>query len=151
MIDLAGGQFSRLLTGKIRWPNPEDSIGIWCRKMGIYDCYEATGPARETFERLAKEIKEYLERCSDPVPHTVKWSMFMIGKSKSTARPTIMFICKEAEARKTVRKMICNSGILNKYPGVKTGESTLSPDFDQLIPLASSPSEAGVEPSGTEA
>jgi hypothetical protein len=150
MIDLAGEQFSRLLTSKNRWPNPEDSIGIWCRKMGMYDCYEATGPARETFERLAKEIKEYLERYSDPVLHTVKWSMFMIGKSKSTARPTIMFICKEAEARKTVRKMICNSGILNKYPGVKTGESTLSPDFDQLIPLASSPSEADVERSGAE-
>jgi peptide-N4-(N-acetyl-beta-glucosaminyl)asparagine amidase len=139
-----------LLTSKNRWPNPEDSIGIWCRKMGIYDCYEATGP-RETFECLAKEIKEYLERHSDPILHTVKWSMFMIGKSKSTARPTIMFICKEAEARKTVRKMICNSGIINKYPGVKTGESTLSPDFDQLIPLASSPNDADVEPSGAEA
>jgi peptide-N4-(N-acetyl-beta-glucosaminyl)asparagine amidase len=47
--------------------------------------------------------------------------------------------------------MICNSGILNKYPGVKTGESTLSPDFDQLIPLASSLSDADVESSGAEA
>ncbi|KAH0541248.1 hypothetical protein FGG08_004253 [Glutinoglossum americanum] len=137
MINLAGDQLSRLLSSKYRWPNPEDSTGVWYRKMGRYDCWEATGPAREIFVQLAEQIKIYLESCSDPVPHTVTWSIYMIGKSKPTARPTVMFCCKEAKPRRTVRKMIDDSGILLDYPGVKTGDSTSPPDFDQLISLSS--------------
>jgi hypothetical protein len=121
---------------KYVWPHPEHSIGTWYRKMGKLDCWEARGPARDTFAKLAKEIKDYLNKRSDPVTHTVTWSIYMIGKTRETATPTILFCCKETSSRKAIRKIISESGILSKYPGIITGDCTQPPDFDQLIQLA---------------
>jgi hypothetical protein len=143
MLNLASDQLLRLRTDKNGWPNPESSIGVWYRKMGRYDCWEATGPAREKFVQLAEEIKVYLENFSDPVLDTVTWSIYMMGKSKATAKPTVMFCCREAKPRRTVRKMIDDSEIFLKYPGIKTGDSTLPPDFDQLIPLSLPTDDSG--------
>jgi hypothetical protein len=104
--------------------------------MDRYNCWEATGLAREKFVQLAQEIKVYLETFSEPVLDPVTWSIYMIGKSKATARPTVMFCCRESKSRRTVKKIIDDSGILLNYPGIKTDDSTLPPDFNQLIELS---------------
>ncbi|KAK5636369.1 hypothetical protein RRF57_012081 [Xylaria bambusicola] len=65
----------------------------------------------------------------------------MIGSSVGSASPAIIFCCEVIEHRREVRNVIKQSGILDRYPGVKTGHMPRAPDFDRLIPLA--PSRTG--------
>jgi peptide-N4-(N-acetyl-beta-glucosaminyl)asparagine amidase len=60
----------------------------------------------------------------------------MIGKTKETADPTIMFCGQDAGCRKHVRKTVKESGILDKHPGVRLGDASLPLGFDQLVQLA---------------
>ncbi|KAE9364842.1 hypothetical protein N431DRAFT_564050 [Stipitochalara longipes BDJ] len=128
---------SRLRRNKCQWPDPEASIGTFYRKMGRdSSCWEAVGAARETFIRIADEIKNHLEKASEPVPQAVTWTMYMIGKTKETAEPMILFCCRESASRKQVRTTVEESGILQRYPGVRVGDASRPPDFDQLVQLA---------------
>ncbi|KAE8441858.1 hypothetical protein EG329_004213 [Mollisiaceae sp. DMI_Dod_QoI] len=104
--------------------------------MGDSSCWEATNLAREEFSRIAERIKDYLEKYSDPISDEVTWSMYMIGKTKETADPTIMFSGRDPRCRKQIKKTIKESGILDKHPGMKLGDASRPPDFDQLVPLA---------------
>lgn len=99
-------------------------------------CWEAIESARETFIRIAEEIKVYLEKYSDPVPQQVTWTIYMIGRTRETAEPTIIFCCRDSDCRKQVRKTVEGSKILDKYPGVRVGDASRPPDFDQLVQLA---------------
>ncbi|KAH8761305.1 hypothetical protein BGZ57DRAFT_829636, partial [Hyaloscypha finlandica] len=120
-----------------QWPNPQDSTGTFYRRMGRDAlCWEAVGKARETFIQIAAEIKEYLEKHSDPVPHPVTWTIYMIGRRRETCKPTIMFCCRDSSCRKQVRTTIEGSGILNQYQNVRIGDASSPPDFDQLVQLA---------------
>lgn len=60
----------------------------------------------------------------------------MIGQTKSTARPVLMFICEDSNSRRSARKTIKDSGILLRYPGVDTADCSHPPDFGQLVQLA---------------
>ncbi|KAG4431414.1 hypothetical protein IFR05_013106 [Cadophora sp. M221] len=104
--------------------------------MGSASCWEAVGAARETFVRIADEIRLYLDKHSDEVAHQVTWTMYMIGKTRESAEPMIMFCCRDTDCRKRVRKTVEQSGILEKYPGVRVGDAVRPPDFDQLVQLA---------------
>ncbi|KAH7364784.1 hypothetical protein BKA65DRAFT_144371 [Rhexocercosporidium sp. MPI-PUGE-AT-0058] len=136
----------RLRKGKCQWPSPELSIGMFYRKMGSSSCWEAVGAARQIFVRIADEIRVYLNKYSDEVPHQVTWTMYMIGKTKDTAEPMIMFCCRDTNCRKQVRKTIEQSGILEKYPGVRVGDAVRPPDFDQLVQLAGTSSHEDSNP-----
>ncbi|KAN0099958.1 hypothetical protein V8E51_013733 [Hyaloscypha variabilis] len=128
---------SRLRRNKSEWPDPEASIGTFYRKMGRdSSCWEAVGPARETFIRIADEIKNHLEKASESVPQAVTWTMYMIGKTKDTAEPMIVFCCRESASRKQVRKTVEESGIFQRYPGIRVGDASRPLDFDQLVQLA---------------
>ncbi|RYP66033.1 hypothetical protein DL771_008014 [Monosporascus sp. 5C6A] len=59
-----------------------------------------------------------------------------MGIATQTATPTIIFCCEVALHRREIRNIIKNSGILDRYPGIKTGHMPRAPDFDQLVPLA---------------
>ncbi|KAK3298480.1 uncharacterized protein B0H64DRAFT_385230 [Chaetomium fimeti] len=118
------------------WPYPELSIGRFITKYGKVSCWEAKGPARAAFDDIAPRIKEYLERSAEPISSWVTWSIYMFGKTHSSASPTIMFCCEVAAHRKEVRNTIRESGLLNGYRGIKTGHMPKTPDFDHLIPLA---------------
>ena len=125
-----------------QWLNPQDSCGKFYRKMsGDLSCWEATGPARETFIQIADEIKAYLEKHSDPIPHPVTWTIYMIGQTKGTSKPMIMFCGRNTKCRKQVRKTLQESGILKNYPGVRVGDASRPPDFDQLVQLTGVPLE----------
>ena len=117
------------------WPDAEKSIGDWLSKLGSYNCWEATGPAREQWIRLAHDIQQYLEYCHDPIPKGVIWCGYMMGLTKGSAKPTVVFCSPDSHSRKQVRKAVLASGILKDYPGFRTAECSKPPDFDQLGPL----------------
>jgi hypothetical protein len=121
---------------KPKWPDPQISVGQFYRTMGDQSCWEATGLAREVFSRIALEIREYLEKYSDPVSDEVTWTMYMIGRTKEASEPMIMFCGRDIKCRKYVKKTVKESGILERYPGVKLGDALRPPDFDQLVQLA---------------
>lgn len=122
---------------KVRWKDPKESTGDWIRTIGKrHHCWAAIGPARCLFDKLGKEIKDYLESCSDPIQQTVTWSIYMIGCNKNSVKPTIVFSCSEPGPRKEVRRIIKDSGILDSYPGIELGDSSSAPDCDKLVPLA---------------
>ncbi|PQE14130.1 PNG1- with de-N-glycosylation function (N-glycanase) protein [Rutstroemia sp. NJR-2017a BVV2] len=110
---------------------------MFYRKFGRESCWEAIGPAREVFKQISEEIKIYLEKNSEPVPYPgVTWTIYMIGRSMDTARPTLLFCFKISKVRKQIRDQIKQSGILNSYPGVRIGDADRPPDFDYVIDLS---------------
>jgi len=117
------------------WPHPEASIGDWLSQMGAYNCWEATGPAREQWIKLAGDIQQHLECCHNPFPKGVIWSAYMIGRTKQNAVPTVVFCSPDPCSRRQARKAIVASGILEGYPGFRTADCSRPPDFDRLIPL----------------
>lgn len=108
---------------KPSWPAPENSTGDIYKSVhfGGKKCWDAKGPAREQFQLLALEIKEYLETHSDPVPAPVTWTVYMIGATVQSSRPTLMFCSENKTSRTIVRNKVVESGILEKYPGFDTG------------------------------
>ncbi|KAJ0115761.1 hypothetical protein J7T55_010584 [Diaporthe amygdali] len=119
-----------------RWPDPENSIGRYIGKTKWYHIWEATGPARDVFNKIAPSIKAYLEDAVEPISSRVTWSMYMIGRVPSLTSPSIIFCCGVLEHRRHVRNTIKYSGILSGYSGIKTGHLPRPPDFNQLVPLA---------------
>lgn len=129
-----------LLGNETAWANPEESIGEFIKMIdGKNCCWKATGRAREVFEILATDIKSYSDKCIDSIPGSdwVTWSIYMVGKTPQTAAPVIMFFCEERGPRRKVQDSVKQSGILKKYPGIKSGNAALPPDLEQLEPLAS--------------
>ncbi|EGX91776.1 peptidase (PNG1) [Cordyceps militaris CM01] len=119
------------------WPEPTLSVGRKIGKFGGKElCWEAVGPARESFVKISPRIKEHLENGVEAVSSWVTWSMYMIGKSPELACPTIVFCCEVPAHRKLVRDVIKDSGLLDKYPGIKTGHTSRPPDFNQLVQMA---------------
>ena len=119
------------------WPDPESSIGAFCRKLGKNQCWELIGPGLERYQSLAKDVKEYLEQYCRKETATVLWSGYMVGRSTGLACPTVFFCSHQTDPRKRVRKIVNESGILEKYPGFKTSDSNRPPDMGpQLIKMA---------------
>lgn len=117
------------------WLNPEDSIGRYIGRAKWDHIWEAIGPARDAFNKVAPRIKEYLESAVEPISSRVTWTMYMIGRSGSLASPSIIFCCEVLQHRRQVRDTIKESGILSRYPGIKTGHLARPPDFDRMVPL----------------
>lgn len=105
-------------------------------KVGKDSIWQAIGPARDAFETLAPNIKDHLERSNEPISCWVSWSIYMMGRAVNTASPTIIFCCDVLKHRRDIRKAVKDSGLLNEYPGFRTGHMPQPPDFDQLVPLA---------------
>ncbi|KAI3393110.1 hypothetical protein diail_4739, partial [Diaporthe ilicicola] len=119
-----------------RWLNPEESIGRYLGRVKLHYFWEATGAARQAFNRISPDIKAYLEDAVEPISSRVTWSMYMIGRVRGLAYPSIIFCSEVLEHRRDVRNTIRHSGILSDYPGIKTGHMSRPPDFNQLVPLA---------------
>ncbi|KAK7993733.1 hypothetical protein PG989_007114 [Apiospora arundinis] len=118
------------------WSEPEQSTGRLLCKSGRNSIWEACGPARDAFSKMAPDIKDYLEGYVEPISSWVTWSMYMIGSVKNRASPTVLFCCEVVAHRREVRDAIRQSGILDGYPGVKTGHMAKPPGFEELVPLA---------------
>ena len=93
-------KFSRFRKEQNQWDNPEASTGIFIRFIGKNVCHEATGPARKIFDQqLGKEIKAILDGCGNPLQQTVTWSIYMIGRTRETSAPKVIFSCTDEAAR----------------------------------------------------
>ncbi|KAI1617984.1 bacterial alpha-L-rhamnosidase-domain-containing protein [Exophiala viscosa] len=135
--------------GQSQWPNPERSIGEFIKMDRKTKCWKAIGPARQTYNVLAEEIKKYLEKCVEPIPGsaTVTFSVYMVGTTEQNASPVIMFCSKDARARKTVYRAIRGSALLEDCHGFKLGNAERPPEFQRLdlLTIANDPEQAGAE------
>lgn len=118
------------------WPHPELSTGEFITKVGSKCCWQAIGKARHDFEILAASIREYLVKNSEPLPHIVTWSVYMIGKTKQSSKPTVVFCCEVSAPRVQIKRLIKESGLMKQFKGIELGHMPRPPDFDQLVPLA---------------
>jgi len=128
------------------WLNPQESIGTFCRELGSQKCWELTGPGLEKYQSLAGEVKDYLEKYSEIETAIVHWSAYMVGRSTTSANPTVFFCSRQAGPRQRVRKIVDRSGMLQNYPGFRTGDNTRPPGLGRLVALAGSDD---VEPVGS--
>jgi hypothetical protein len=120
------------------WPDPANSIGTFCRDLGSRKCWELTGPGLLQYQSLAKDVKRYLEQHSETETAIVHWTAYMVGRSTTSANPTVFFCSPQAAPRRRVRGIVDRSGILQRYPGFRTGDSTIPPGLTQLVTLAGS-------------
>ena len=112
------------------WPDPQLSLGdCWC-SIGSNQCWEAVGPAKEKYDEVSVQIKSLLESRHEYLNEGIcvrRWLMFglyMIGRTKELARPTIIFSCENKTQRLRAQRLVRESGILNGYPGVALGEAS---------------------------
>jgi hypothetical protein len=54
----------------------------------------------------------------------------MVSKTRQKAALVIIFFYKEVTLRRKVQEYIIKSGILEKYPSIKSGNAALPPDLD---------------------
>jgi hypothetical protein len=127
--------------GRKTKPSFEEFVGAEQVQFGKLKSWEALYPIREQLNELNCSIKDYLEKYSDPVPKQVIWSGHMIGSSKQSAKPTVVFCSMCPVSRRKVRKVIKASEILIRYPGFQTAESNRPLNFPGLIPLPQSDSQ----------
>lgn len=111
------------------------SLGAWITKSSGYNFWEMDGGARDQWFLLAAEIKSFLDEQSDPVPRSVIWCGYMVGKTTKAAKPTAIFCSRDPASRKAVREMVRTSPLLQKYPGFITAERERPPDFGKLVAL----------------
>jgi peptide-N4-(N-acetyl-beta-glucosaminyl)asparagine amidase len=140
MNDPARKPLLNLFVNQPRWANPDESIGEFIKSIdGKNSCWKAKGPAREAFEILATDIQTYLNKCVDPIEGSdwVTFSIYMVGKTSQKAAPVVMFFCEESRPRRRVQEVIKKSGILKRYPGIKSGHAARPPDLDKLEQLSS--------------
>jgi hypothetical protein len=122
--------------------NPQENtvaqVGTWYCKMRRNHCWEAIGAAREIFEEeIRKEIKHDVESCCPEDGSMLSWSVFMIGRTRETAVPTILICSKNKKTRRMVRGLIVENKTLQKYssPSFNIGDCSKPPDFHRVPQL----------------
>ena len=134
-LSMTGLQRFKSFKQKNPWPNPERSIGIsWC-PLGKNWCWEAVGPAQEIAGKILCKIKDILESQQEYlnegvcIRRVLLFGLYMIGRTKAQARPTIVFSCENKIQRQRAMKAVRESAILDGHPGVCLGESSALQGF----------------------
>ena len=110
---------------KERWPEPEKSVGQACQvAFRRTRCWQVTGPALDTFNKLAPSIdalladnQEKLEQ-GEAKPRVIAFDMWMEGDSPVSAQPVLVFSSKSRRQRSYAKALLKDSGLLNEYPGI---------------------------------
>jgi hypothetical protein len=131
----------------VKWDCPTESLGALVGPLhgGRYQCWEAAGKARQVFTKLSTEIKEYLEASTISTCDIISWSMYMIGRTPDKAAPKVLICSTNSKVRKSIRKSIEYSGIMEKYPGVGLGDTSTLPDRHVIRLLSREAIEALVQ------
>ncbi|KAF4463114.1 nicotinamide N-methyltransferase [Fusarium albosuccineum] len=125
--------------------SPKDSVGprlgtLPAGLLGRVQCWEAVGDARREFtEQLKDDIVKFLEQDNDTVQdpgNIIYLSLFMLGRSTTQAKPTVMFVSENKKARKEAFNMVKSSKIIEMYPGFELGHIPLTAEFENLKFLA---------------
>ncbi|KAI4946610.1 hypothetical protein J4E91_007299 [Alternaria rosae] len=116
------------------YPNVCACIGT---EIGVFhDRYwwHAAGPARQQFSLVEPEIVEQLNSVfTERYSSILLFHLYMIGRSRELAVPTIMFFCEQKEPRKKAKKTVDEGGLLGKLPGFRTGHLAELPGLGKLI------------------
>ncbi|KAK4213371.1 hypothetical protein QBC37DRAFT_286012, partial [Rhypophila decipiens] len=146
----------------VTWPYASgselDSVGRFLGTVSLYrilsiipvrlDCWEATGPARRVFSnRLGLEIAEYLD-CNSVLCESgsiFHMSLYMVGASRSRAKPTLMFVSGDAKVRKDAFNTIKQSKILDAYPGFALAHIPLEAEYENFQQLAGVKGETRID------
>lgn len=127
---------------KCIWQNPEQSIGreLCSIKSGEYTCWEACGRARIVWDEVRQDLFKHLnDDIARPIlaPVGIIIELYMIGKSKQTARPTIWIACADKATRKNIRKniekLMRRDGFLERNPGFKVADAPRCPDRQEIV------------------
>lgn len=130
--------FNNRLKGRLPWHSKrqryrdcEHSFGKSYGKIdGKFEYWEATGPALEDFDDFSQIIKKKLDTACPTYPdgNIIHYRPYMVGRSKETASPMVLFTHLGAQARMDAESTIIRSRILDKYPGYKTGNRNEGPE-----------------------
>ena len=112
------------------WPDPEHSIGEECLSIGDLRLWLPIGPALAAFKVLAKDLQKLLDMHKDalkqgePLPRSIAFSMWMIGRHPESSNPTIVISSKSLRQRAFAKALLKDSKLLDDYPGfnIKTLE-----------------------------
>jgi hypothetical protein len=137
MSDISFNSLVNLFSSNFRWPDSKQSVGKLLQTKGQKKCWEAVGPARAAFLTLGPEITDYLDNTTETRPgsETVTFSIYMIGRNKSRAAPTLLFCSEDYRSRKIVHDAVKQSGLMERYPGIKTGNAPRAPEIESHGPL----------------
>jgi len=111
---------------KTTWPDPEKSVGK-ITKVDVkgFVCFEAVGSALDAFHQISSPIKDLLDghreqmEAGEEKTHTVAFYMWMIGRERSSVRPTIVFSSQSKRQRQMAKALVKESNILDQFPGVE--------------------------------
>lgn len=115
------------------YPNVHACIGT---EVGYFHgrfWWYAIGDARVAFEAVVGNILNQLCAVTDRYFHIVHFHLYMIGRSRAAATPTIMFFCDEKEPRKRAKGIIDEGGLLERLPGFRTGHQANRPEVGPLV------------------
>ncbi|KIW10306.1 hypothetical protein PV08_11268 [Exophiala spinifera] len=128
VLNLFGG------SQQANWPDAAASTGEFLRRIDNVNYWSATGPAKRAFEVLSQDIEHELAPILDSLPTDTIFSfdVYMRGEDPTTTYPVVMVICDQYEPRKQAQKIIDDSKILDGFPGMKSDNAAVPPDFDGL-------------------
>jgi hypothetical protein len=134
------------ISSVVSWQSPELSIGRACTPFEKQQCWEVTGRAESLARGLFQAVKELLDGCNEllydgePVESLVMFNLFMIGRDRSKANPTLLLSCERKRPRQRAMKLIRESGILRRpeHAGFRLAESPRPPvGLSAPVPLGS--------------
>lgn len=126
-----------------RYPDAESSVGLLEYDLPVDDqrhCWKAIGKARADFRLIEPQIEKLLEEHdkvskeqhrvigSIPVQSLFQFSVYMIGNTKCTANPYIIFSCKDQATRQKAVQVVRKSKILDDFPGFLLGDTSHPPN-----------------------
>jgi hypothetical protein len=109
------------------WPNPEDSLGevIETKNKKIKQkVWVAQGEALKLYqEQIHPQIEKLLHHIEPPQCAPLFLTLYMIGKTETSASPVIMISCRDRQARKDAEGTVRESCILQQFPQMGLGNS----------------------------
>ncbi|KAK4185195.1 hypothetical protein QBC35DRAFT_390022, partial [Podospora australis] len=114
---------------------PQDSVGAYkgvlfpgLLRSDIH-CWAAKGAAQSLFnDSLKLEIIQFLHQNSGKIHESTSFlslTLFMVGKKAERAKPVVMFICDDKDARKEAFDMVKESDLLGSYPDFELDHTNL--------------------------
>ncbi|KAH7386459.1 hypothetical protein BKA64DRAFT_143978 [Cadophora sp. MPI-SDFR-AT-0126] len=127
----------------VKWSHSQASVGKHCCTFSGKAIWEIQDPGRSILEPLLDKIKRYLNEQSEILRESLRereacqfsFDIFMIGRSESTACPTLVFISVNKTSRGKIVKAIRDSGILDTHPYVLLGQCSKHPRYPDSRPL----------------
>jgi len=116
-----------------KWPEPHLSIGAQCNPLGRNQCWEVIGPAREISGHIFEATRNLLNSRSDYLNEgereqcMVVFGLYMVGKNKDKACPTLLFSCESKRPRRRAIELAKGEELLKAFPSIKLAESLRPP------------------------